>query len=277
MTAPDQGSITVNSRTAQPSEHLITGPRPTFLGARAASLPAPRALTQLTSKKAGLGPVINMTLHCNYDRGSQVMICGPTYGQPPRCPAIRVGNERMTEAESIAAWRQRALLRLVEAQRTGAPAAAQEIVDDLVNVHLALGERRTGTSEEQRTYLLARSTRTPLPELAAVGIDTNDWPPPPRSSPALAEPTPASPGTEERIKHFFASAGPLADRRPPPARYEVRFLPEDGQRYREHPLPWAIWDTQEGQALAYHGDKDLAEYQAGQASEKAAAKKGRAA
>ncbi|MFC8640133.1 hypothetical protein ACFUC2_05155 [[Kitasatospora] papulosa] len=181
----------------------------------------------------------------------------------------------MTEAESITAWRQRALLRLVDARRFGDQDTVRALLDELYDLHVALGERRVGTSEEQRTYLMARSTRTPLPELAAVGIDTNDWPVPPHSSPALADPVPASPDTEERISHLFAAAGPLADRRPPGPRYEARYRPEDGQRYRQHPLPWAIWDTREGIPIAYHGDKDLAEYQAGQASEKFSARRDR--
>lgn len=181
----------------------------------------------------------------------------------------------MPQAESITAWRQRALVRLAEARRTGATDMAKEVMDELLNVHVALGERRTGTSEEQSTYLLARSTGTPLPELSVEGIDTNEWPLPPHSSPVVAEPLPASPDTEERISHLFAVAGPLADRRPRPPRYEARYRPEDRQRYRQHPLPWAIWDTREEYAVAYHGDKDLAEYQAGQATEKSDAKEGR--
>ncbi|MGC4951009.1 hypothetical protein ACLQ2N_33060 [Streptomyces sp. DT224] len=181
----------------------------------------------------------------------------------------------MTEAKSIAAWRQRMLLRLVEARRSGDQAQEDKIIGLLIEAHVALGERRTGTSEEQRTYLLARSTGTPLPELAEVGIDTNGWPAPPGSSPARAEPLPVSPDTEERISHLFAAAGPLGDRHPLPPRYEARYRPEDGQRYRNYALPWAIWDTRENLPVAYHGDQDLAEYQAGQASEKAEARRGK--
>ncbi|MFD9248352.1 hypothetical protein [Streptomyces bottropensis] len=173
----------------------------------------------------------------------------------------------MTEAEGITAWRSRALLRLADARRTRDHAAAKEIVAELLDVHVALGERRTGTSEEQRTYLLARSTRTPLPELAAMGIDTNEWPLPPHSSPALAEPLPASPATEERITSMFAAVGPLTDRRPPGPRWEARYRPQDRQVWRGEPLPWAVWDTELNQAVTYHPDKELAEYQADQASD----------
>ncbi|MGR3934127.1 hypothetical protein [Streptomyces sp. BRA346] len=173
----------------------------------------------------------------------------------------------MTEAEGITAWRSRAIHRLAEARRNGNQAKAKEIVAELMDVHVALGERRTGTSEEQRTYLLARSTRTPLPELADVGIDTNEWPLPPHSLPALAKPLPASPATEERISSMFAAAGPLTGRRPPGPRWEARYRPQDRQVWRGKPLPWAIWDTELNQAVTYHPDQELAEYQASQASD----------
>lgn len=175
----------------------------------------------------------------------------------------------MMEAKSITAWRSHAIERLVEARRTCNQAAERAIVAELVNVHVALGERRTGTTEEQHTYLLARSTRTPLPELAAVGIDTNEWPPPPRSCPASAEPLPASPDTVERLTSIFDAAGTLTDWRPPTPRYEARYRPQDDQRYQGTLLPWAIWDTRENFAVAYHEKQDLAEYQAGQASRRA--------
>ncbi|MGA5411533.1 hypothetical protein ACPCSC_30300 [Streptomyces lavendulocolor] len=178
----------------------------------------------------------------------------------------------MTEAAGITAWRSHAIQRLVEARRAGDPVTEQQTVAELLDMHVALGERRTGTSEEQRTYLLARSTRTPLPELAAVGIDTNEWPQPPHSSPALAEPLPASPDTEERITSIFNAAGPLTDWRPHVPRYEARYRPQDGQRFQGKPLPWAIWDTREGIAVSYHGDQELAEYQAEQASERVEAR-----
>ncbi|PRH80579.1 hypothetical protein C6N75_03490 [Streptomyces solincola] len=180
----------------------------------------------------------------------------------------------MTEAEGITAWRERALLRLVEARRAGDLDTAKEIVHELVEVHVALGERRTGTSEEQRTYLMARSTRTPLPELAEVGIDTNEWPLPP-SSPMRAEPLPASPDTEQRISSLFAAAGPLGDHRPPRPRYEARHRPQDGHRHRNEPLDWAVWDTDTDLPVTYHPDQELAEYQADGASERYARKFGR--
>ncbi|MEU0857444.1 hypothetical protein ABZ352_18675 [Streptomyces griseofuscus] len=180
----------------------------------------------------------------------------------------------MTEAESITAWRSRAILRLSEARRDGRDDDARQLTDELREVHVALGERRTGTTEEQRTYLLARSTRTPLPELAAVGIDTNRWPEPPHSSPARSEPVPASPDTEQRLTRIFQSAGPLGDRRATRPRYEARYRPQDGHRFQGALLPWAIWDTDLDIPVAYHGDKDLAEYQAESASQRFREKRG---
>ncbi|MET9528148.1 hypothetical protein [Streptomyces coeruleorubidus] len=181
----------------------------------------------------------------------------------------------MTEAQGITAWRSRAIFRLVEARRAGAQDTEQEIIAELRDVHVALGERRAGTSEEQRTYLLARSTRTPLPELEAVGIDTNAWPQPPHSSPALAEPLPASPDTQQRITSLFAAVGPLGDHRPPAPRYEARHRPQDGQRHKGEPLDWAVWDTELDMPVTYHPDKELAEYQADGASERYTRKFGR--
>ncbi|MBV1940795.1 hypothetical protein KUF83_30130 [Streptomyces sp. BV286] len=174
----------------------------------------------------------------------------------------------MAEAEGISAWRSQAIDQLAKARRDHGPGDnnIQDIVAKLRTVHIALGERRTGTSEEQRTYLLARATGTPLPELMAVGLDTNNWPAPPHSSPALAEPQPVSPDTAERIAHLFASVGALNDR--PKPRYVTEYRPEDGERYRGQPLPWAIWDTAEDIPVAYHSDKDLADYQAGKASDR---------
>lgn len=174
----------------------------------------------------------------------------------------------MAEADpSVSAWRFHAIQRLMAARSSGHDTEAEKVAAELRDVHVALGERRVGTREEQSTYLLARSTRTPLPELVAVGINTNDWPLPPHVSPTLAEPLPVSPATEERITNLFRSAGPLGDRRPPGPRYEARYRPQDGQRFQGKPLPWAIWDTELDQAVSYHPDRDLAEYQAGQAAE----------
>ncbi len=156
--------------------------------------------------------------------------------------------------------------RLRAARRGGDSAAVQEILAELCAVHVDLGLRRVGTSEEQNTYLLARTTRTPLPELLAVGIDTNQWPAPPNSTPSAVEPTPASPDTERRIAGLFHAAGPLADRRATQQRYTAEYRPEDGQRHHGELLPWAIWNNHHGYAIAYHSDRDLTEYQAEQAT-----------
>ncbi|WP_030372373.1 hypothetical protein [Streptomyces rimosus] len=141
-----------------------------------------------------------------------------------------------------------------------------EILAELRDVHVALGERRTGSPEEQREYLLARSTNTPLPELHAAGINTNDWPAPPHSSPARPGFVSTSRDTEQRITSLFESAGPLGDLQPRGPRYEVRYRPQDRQRYKQVPLDWAIWDTETDLPIAYHQDKELAEYQADNAS-----------
>ncbi|MEU7228964.1 hypothetical protein [Streptomyces chrestomyceticus] len=180
----------------------------------------------------------------------------------------------MTEAQSISAWRERALRRLLSVRRAGRVTDEAEILSELRDVHVALGERRVGTVEEQRAYLLARSTDTPLPELLAVGIDTNDWPVPPHSSPARPDSVPTSPGTEQRITNLFESAGPLGDPQPRGPRYETRYRPQDRQRYKQVPLDWAIWDTETNIAIAYHQDKELAEYQADNASARYAEQRG---
>jgi hypothetical protein len=154
---------------------------------------------------------------------------------------------------------------LSAAQYNNDLATAEKLTGELRAMHVALGFRQAGTREEQNTYLMARSTRTPMPELAAVGINTNDWPAPP-SSPTAVEPESASPDTEQRISDLFQSAGPLSDRWQPTARYKSEHRPQDNQRYRSKPLPWAICDTVTGLPVAYVPEQDLAEYQADQAS-----------
>ncbi|MFD4933452.1 hypothetical protein [Streptomyces virginiae] len=171
------------------------------------------------------------------------------------------------EAKSITSWRSSALEHLTAARARGDQRLAEQIINDLITVHTALGERRTGTRAEQNAYLMARGTRTPVPELLNVGIDTNAWPTPP-ASPAVAEPRSASPATERRITDLFQSAGPLADRSAAGARYEARYRPQDGQVFRGEPLPWAIWDTHENMPVSYHSDKELSEYQAATASDR---------
>ncbi|MFB8025909.1 MULTISPECIES: hypothetical protein [unclassified Streptomyces] len=175
----------------------------------------------------------------------------------------------MTGEEPITAWRSRALDRLASANATGHHDEAEVIAEELRTAHIALGQRRIGTVEEQRTYLLARNTRTPLPDLLAAGLDTNDWPPPP-NSPTPVSPQATSPATEERISSMFRSTGALED--PSPPRYVSRYRPEDGQRYRDHLLPWAIWDTHLNIAVGWHGDQDLTDYQAGKISDTYAAR-----
>ncbi|KIF00907.1 hypothetical protein PL81_38440 [Streptomyces sp. RSD-27] len=172
----------------------------------------------------------------------------------------------MTGAESITAWRSRTLCQLAVVRADHCMEAEQQIVDELVSVHVALGQRQVGTREEQNTYLLARSTSTPVPELLEAGINTNSWPAPPHR-PVVAEPRPASPDTERRITDLFQAAGTLVDTLPVGPRYQARFRPQDGHLFRNEPLPWALWDTHEDIAIAYHPDRDLCEYQAALASE----------
>ncbi|MGW7089985.1 hypothetical protein ACWGH2_41750 [Streptomyces sp. NPDC054871] len=168
--------------------------------------------------------------------------------------------------EAITAWRTRTIETLQVAQRQGRKDRVQQLVEELEAVHVALGERRTGTREEQSTYLLARRSRTPLPELLSVGIDTNEWPSPPAATPNAGELLPASPDTERRLSGLFENAGPLPRHPRPAPRYEARYRPQDGQRYKNRELPWALWDTALDIPVAYLEDKDLSEYQADNAT-----------
>jgi hypothetical protein len=177
------------------------------------------------------------------------------------------------EGQSITAWRHRKVQAYSTARYSGDMAAAARIAEELRLAHVALGHRETGTREEQNTYLLARSTNTPLPELAAVGINTNDWPEPP-STPTSARTEQASPDTERRISNLFRMAGRLSDREPLTDRYRVVHRPQDDQRDNGTLLPWAICDTtlknSQGEPLpiSYHEKRLLAEYQADQASDR---------
>ncbi|MER7759498.1 hypothetical protein [Streptomyces sp. NPDC097619] len=173
----------------------------------------------------------------------------------------------MTGATAITAWRSRALDSLRLARESGQGQAEQRILADLRAVHEALGRGLVGTPEEQKDYLFARRTGSPVPELAAVSIDTNEWPLPPSAVPTASGLSRTSPETEQRITELFALTGPLAAGAADNPRYEARFRPEDGQRFQGTPLPWAIWDTQDNIPVAYHGDKELCEYQASIASD----------
>ncbi|MFJ4342671.1 hypothetical protein [Streptomyces sp. NPDC088915] len=171
---------------------------------------------------------------------------------------------------SFTAWSNGRLARLKAARAVGDDTMAAKLGDELREAYLRLGNRSTGTPEEQNGYLLARYTRTPVPELCAVGIDTNAWPMPVRqeSSGTLVSEAEASPETSKRITDLFTAAGPLRARfaRETRSHYSVEHRPEDQQVHQGTPLPWAIVDTATGVAIAYHPDQELAEYQADRAS-----------
>ncbi|MEU6632936.1 hypothetical protein ABZ905_32320 [Streptomyces parvus] len=172
----------------------------------------------------------------------------------------------MAEQGAISVWRTRAIRGLAAARRAGHDSEAQHLLEELRELHVELGERNVGTRSEQTTYLLARGSRTPLPELLAVGVDTNLWPLPSSTSPSGTEPVPASPDTERRITDLFQASDPLDNRPPRGPRYVAEHRPQDNQRFHEQPLEWAIWDTRTNLPIAYHPDKELCEYQADLAS-----------
>ncbi|MBG7704889.1 hypothetical protein HCJ76_44210 [Streptomyces sp. MC1] len=170
------------------------------------------------------------------------------------------------EGQSIAAWRTQKVQAYSAAHYNGDTETAARIAEELRLAHVALGHRETGTREEQNTYLLARASRMPLPELAAVGINSNDWPPPP-AAPAPVQPQKASPATERHISSLFEAAGPLSDRQEPSARYRHAHRPEDNKRFQGRALEWALVDTETGLPVAYFEEEEDAEYQADQASD----------
>lgn len=177
------------------------------------------------------------------------------------------------EAHSISAWRSQKVQELSAAKYNGNAEAVDRLVEELRAVHVLLGHRQTGTREEQNTYLIARTTRTPMPELAAVGIDTNTWPEPP-SSPTTFESQHASPATEDRLSRILAAVGPLSDRQQPPDRYRLEHRPQDNKRYHGKAQPWAIVDRETGLPVAYFTDREEGEWQAEQASELFASSRG---
>ncbi|MFJ8301335.1 hypothetical protein ACIQ9R_36290 [Streptomyces sp. NPDC094447] len=180
---------------------------------------------------------------------------------------------------SFTEWSSSTIRRLAVARTAGDLAAAEAILVELRTAYTRLGMREVGTDEEQNAYLLARHTQTPVGELQAVGINTNSWTLYTRQetpeAPLVSE-TEASPETSRRISDLFAAAGPL--RAPSEARataaYAVEFRPEDDQVHQGTPLPWAIVATDLDIAVAYHGDKELAEYQAERANAACDAKRG---
>ncbi|MEU5181181.1 hypothetical protein AB0G49_14125 [Streptomyces longwoodensis] len=171
------------------------------------------------------------------------------------------------EGQSITAWRTQMVRQLAAARERGDVQTAHAIERKLLIAHLEVGRREAGTRDEQNTYLLARLTRTPLPELKTVGIDTNTWPEPPKT-PSVHGPQNASPDTERRIRDLFREAGPLSDRKPPAARYRVDYRPQDNERHHGELQAWAMIDTETNLPVAYFAEQDWAEYQADQASDR---------
>ncbi|MER5482617.1 hypothetical protein ABT024_05285 [Streptomyces sp. NPDC002812] len=166
----------------------------------------------------------------------------------------------MNDQYPISEWRSSVIDDLLRAREAGDTHKQDQLVEELRNMHIALGTRTTGSTEEQNTYHLARSAGISLPELAAVGIDTNLWPWSGQGL-ELIEPGQASPETERRIADLFESVGSLKSYRTM-SRYTAQHRPQDGQLYRGRPLTWAIWDNEQNLPIAYHGDRELAEYQA---------------
>jgi hypothetical protein len=159
--------------------------------------------------------------------------------------------------------------RLAAAQQRGDAEEAQALTEELRLLHVELGARRVGTREEQTTYLMARVTRISLPELTAVGLDTNTWPPP-ANLPVPTEVETASPDTERRITDLFHAAGPLSGRREETERYTVEFRPEDNEHHRGVLQPWAFMDREAGIPVFYSDDREWAEYQADRANDRLA-------
>lgn len=169
---------------------------------------------------------------------------------------------------SFTAWCHGTISRLSAAKAAGDETAVTELVETLRDAYEQLGQRRVGTDEEQNSYLLARYTRTPVAELVVVGIDTTTWPMPVRPTQAepVVEEAEASPETSRRISDLFAAAGPLRAAASNKSRYKAEHRPEDQQKHRGIPTPWAIVDTSTGIAISYHADQELTEYQAERAS-----------
>ncbi|MGW2550012.1 hypothetical protein [Streptomyces sp. NPDC001635] len=148
------------------------------------------------------------------------------------------------------------LFDLVRAARLSGDAGAEhQALEELLGAYTRLGNRQTGSVDEQNAYIVARRLGSLPDALVDLGVREEDLPMPAARRPS---PPPAQPAdAEARVAERFAHVGGPGEETV--ARYVVRFRPEDNKRYKGRLCPWAVIDTTDGLPVGWYYDRDFAD------------------
>ncbi|MEU1592745.1 hypothetical protein ABZ468_07760 [Streptomyces sp. NPDC005708] len=169
----------------------------------------------------------------------------------------------MPPEESFAA-KNAPLFDLVRAARAARDTCAErQALEELFGAYTRLGQRLTGTVEEQNAYIVARRLGALPDALVELGVREEDLPVPAsrRSSPPPAARLDHGGSAAQRFAHL---GGP--DDEGPSARYVVKPRPEDNMRLKGRLLEYAVIDTNDGLPVGWYWDRDWAETVADAAS-----------
>lgn len=164
--------------------------------------------------------------------------------------------------DSFAGQYMHVIDRIRAARAKGDRPAEQEASAELREAYIRLGNRETGTLEEQNAYIIARSLGCLPDELRDLGITPDELPlssvrsvP---SPPPTQPPSPVARHLDDHVAELFAHIGGPDDEEPEP-RYTVADRPGDNIRYRGELQRFAVIDTSDGLPVGWYGDRDLAE------------------
>jgi hypothetical protein len=149
------------------------------------------------------------------------------------------------------------LIDLIQRARdAGDDNAADQALEELLDVYRRLGIRQAGTPDEQNAYIVARRLGS-LPQiLVKLGVTDQDLPMPParRSSPP-----PAAAAEDPRVLAHFARVSAEAGTSD---RFHVEHRPHDNIVHRGQLQPFAIIDREDGRPVGWYADRDWAEHTA---------------
>ncbi|MGW2496163.1 hypothetical protein ACWCV2_16895 [Streptomyces pseudogriseolus] len=157
--------------------------------------------------------------------------------------------------DSFAAKNASLIARVQRAREAGDTRAERTALEELLEAYTRLGNRETGTVDEQNAYIVGRRLGA-LPEvLTELGVTAADLPiTAPRRPTLPPAPSPTHDSVAERFAHI---GGP--DDGEPPARFVVEHRPQDNKRYKGRLCPWAIVDTADQLPVGWYYDRDFAE------------------
>ncbi|MFB7403412.1 hypothetical protein ACFCZR_24870 [Streptomyces rubiginosohelvolus] len=167
--------------------------------------------------------------------------------------------------ESFAARNATLINQVVRARRAGDEQAAARALEELLAQYTRLGQRLTGTDEEQNAYIVARRLGALPAALTELGVREKDLPPPAARRPTVPPVVDATEDdAEARVVRRFASLRAEDSERP--ARFRVDYRPQDNMRHHGTPLPYAVVDDQDGLPVGWYPDSDWADLVAGTAT-----------